>query len=53
MKDYEFVPKRDFEEFSMMVDVWFRTVLKELEAERRARMALATEVESLQGDAPT
>lgn len=34
-----------------MVDVWFRTVLDDLEAQWRAYMALAAEVECLGGDA--
>lgn len=32
MQDYEYVPKWEFEDFSLMVDVWFMTVLEDLEA---------------------
>ncbi|KAM2608832.1 hypothetical protein TB1_037116 [Malus domestica] len=39
-----------FEEFLMMMDVRLRTVVKELEAERRGRIELVVEVKNLRGN---
>ncbi|TQE01926.1 hypothetical protein C1H46_012550 [Malus baccata] len=50
--EFEFVSKRQFEEFSMTMEVRLRTVVKALEEEQRARMKLVAELERLQSDAP-
>ncbi|CAN6691786.1 unnamed protein product [Malus baccata var. baccata] len=48
--EFEFVSKRQFEEFSMTMEVRLRTVVKALEEEQRARMKLVAELERLQSD---
>lgn len=47
MQDYGFVPRWQFHDFAQLVEVQLRTISEELEAERRARMTLAAEFESL------
>lgn len=37
--DYEFVLRREFDEFAQLMEVWLRTVLEELEVERGAQRA--------------
>ncbi|KAM2937884.1 hypothetical protein FF1_037735 [Malus domestica] len=48
--DYKFISKRQFEEFLVMMDVRLRTVVEELEAERRGRIELVVEVKNLRGN---
>ena len=48
MHDYEFVPRREFDEFAQLMGLWLRIILEELEV---LRGALATDVECLQVDA--
>lgn len=48
MQDYEFVPRREFDEFAQLMELWLRIILEELEAEWGA---LAAKVECLQVDA--
>ncbi|KAM1415163.1 hypothetical protein ACFX2I_006855 [Malus domestica] len=39
LSNYEFVPRRKFDEFAQLMEVWLRTILEELEAERGAQRA--------------
>ncbi|RXH97226.1 hypothetical protein DVH24_035894 [Malus domestica] len=48
--DYKFISKRQFEEFLVMMDVRLRTVVEELEAERRGRIELVVEVKNLRSN---
>ncbi|TQE05437.1 hypothetical protein C1H46_008939 [Malus baccata] len=48
--DYEFIYKRQFEEFSVMMDVRLRTVVEELEAERRGRIKVRRDVDNVPED---